>query len=369
MAGDQVSSQPLDVREVDVVAPNFKRRLSGVTSTIIQLLPLQQKLGTRIAGLGPGLPGTLPHVRTRHAWRLLGRPRHGQRRVWHARRNVEMAAGVILRHLFRAPLRLLFTSAAQRKHKPFTRWLIRRMDAVVATSRKAGAYLEVPHTVVMHGIDTERFTPPTNKRALKQSLGFDPDLKLIGCCGRIRHQKGTDLFVEAMIELLPQRPDWCAVFSGRTTAEHAGFLQKLQQQIADAGLSERIRYVGEHPRITELFQSFSLYIAPPRWEGFGLTPLEAMACGVPTVATDAGAFSELIVEGRTGSVVERDNVAALVAAAAPYLDDEELREQASGTAIEHVRANFPLSREAESLNRIYAELLGQDIDQPLRAAA
>ena len=71
-----------------------------------------------------------------------------------------MVAGLLLRWVFRAPLRLLFTSAAQREHQPFTKWLIRNMDAVIATSARSGAFLDVPHTVVMHGVDLDRFHPP-----------------------------------------------------------------------------------------------------------------------------------------------------------------------------------------------------------------
>ena len=51
-----------DISDVEIIAPNFKRRLSGVTSTIIQLVPVQRRLGQKVATLGPGLPATLPHI-------------------------------------------------------------------------------------------------------------------------------------------------------------------------------------------------------------------------------------------------------------------------------------------------------------------
>src|SRR5690606_37221924 len=118
---------------IEVVAPNLKMRLSGVTSTIVQLVPVQARtLG--IATIGPGLPDDLPKMRWWQLPRLPGLPASGRRRIWHARRNTEMAAGLVLRSVFRAPMYLLFTSAAQRDHRLFTKWLIRRMDAVIATS-------------------------------------------------------------------------------------------------------------------------------------------------------------------------------------------------------------------------------------------
>ena len=348
-----------NIRETEVIAPNFKIRLSGVTSTIVQLVPLMRKLRLGIAALGPGLPESVLQMRFWQVPLLLRRPAGRPYRIWHARRNTEMLGGLILRHVFRAPLKLLFTSASQRHHKPLTKWLIRRMDAVVATSRKTATYLEVPNTVIMHGIDTARFCPASDQAVVKRALGLDPAMKIAGCFGRIRHQKGTDLFVDTMIRLLPERPDWMAIITGRTTAEHRGFERVLREKIAAAGLLDRIRFVGEHPAIEQLYQSLSLFVAPQRWEGFGLTPLEAMASGVPVVAADVGAFSELIVEGKTGTVIEADSLETMVAATAVYLDDASLGEASGRAAIEHVRKNFPLEREAENLIAVYQRLMSK----------
>ncbi len=68
------------------------------------------------------------------------RPRRHRVRVWHARRNNEMLVGLLLRSMLRMPLKLVFTSAAQRRHTAYTRWLMRRMDAVIATSTRSGSF-------------------------------------------------------------------------------------------------------------------------------------------------------------------------------------------------------------------------------------
>ncbi len=305
----------VDVGAIEVIAPNFKRRLSGVTSTIIQLVPVQM-LTVGIATIGPGLPDTLPKLRFRQLFGLLKRPRKRPFRIWHARRNPEMLAGIVLRDIFRAPVKLLFTSAAQRDHKPYTKWLIRRMDAVIATSGRSGSFLEVPHTVVMHGIDLEEFHPPRTKDDDFASAGL-PGRYAIGCFGRIRHQKGTDLFVDAMVELLPHFPEWTAVITGRVTPEHRGFADELKAKIERAGLSERIVFLGEVPDIKVWYRRVSLYVAPSRNEGFGLTPLEAMASRTAVVASDAGAYAELIAPGKTGTIVPAGDGDALREAIKP----------------------------------------------------
>jgi mannosyltransferase len=343
------------MRKVEVVAPNFKRRLSGVTSTIIQLVPLQAA-GIGIATLGPGLPDTLPKMRWRQVFSLLRRPASGRRRVWHARRNVEMLAGLVLRDVLRAPLRLVFTSASQRRHKAWTKFLIRRMDAVIATSRKTAAYLDVPNTVVMHGIDLARFSPPADLGAAKAAVGLDPSRSYVGCFGRVRRQKGTDLFVDVMIALLPAHPQWSAVIAGRATAEHKGFEAELKDRVKRAGLADRILFVGEHKDIERWYRALSLFVAPQRWEGFGLTPLEAMASGVPVVAADVGAFSELVASGETGIVVERDDPDAMIEAVGRLMGDEAERARAAGAALRRVRSVFPLKGEAEKLIELYRDL-------------
>ena len=348
-------STRVDPARVLVIVPNFKRRLSGVMSTIIQLVPLQAKrIG--LATLGPGLPEHLPKLKWWQLPRLLRRPQGKKVRVWHARRNVEMIGGLLLRDLFRAPMKIVFTSASQRHHKSFTRFLINRMDAVIATSSKTAGYLKVPNTVVMHGIDVDRFSPPQSRAEASAELGLDPARLYAGCFGRVRHQKGTDVFVDAMIALLPKHPQWSAIVAGRATSQHKEFEDGLKEKVAQAGLSDRILFVGEHTDIDRWYRALSLYVAPQRWEGFGLTPLEAMASGVPVVATDVGAFSEL-VPGQAGVIVPPGSGDAMIAAVEPYLADDQMRERQGEAARVHVLENFQLSGEANKLIALYEELI------------
>ena len=83
------------IRDVDIIAPNFKRRLSGVTSTIIQLVPVQRALGQRVVTLGPGLPASLPHIGFADLLRLWTPPAGSGFRVWHARQHRDAAGAGI----------------------------------------------------------------------------------------------------------------------------------------------------------------------------------------------------------------------------------------------------------------------------------
>ncbi|MFI0845403.1 glycosyltransferase family 4 protein [Mesorhizobium sp. IMUNJ 23232] len=336
---------------VEVIAPNFKKRLSGVTSTIIQLVPLQA-LRIGIVTLGPGLPAGLPKMRAAQLSSLWLRPASGRKRIWHARRNVEMIGGLVLKHVLRMPLHLVFTSAAQRDHRAFTKWLIRRMEAVIATSARSGGFLEVQHTVVMHGVDLDAFHPAQAPEDEFSASGL-PGKYAVGCFGRVRAQKGTDLFVDAMIALLPDHPDWTAVITGRVTPEHRSFADALKRRISAAGLEKRILFLGEVPDIKVWYRRVSLYVAPSRNEGFGLTPLEAMASACAVVASDAGAYAEMVEDGVTGAIVPGGDGAALIDAIRRYLDDPELAKRHGEEGLVQARACFRLEREAAGIENVY----------------
>ncbi|SNT76024.1 glycosyltransferase family 4 protein [Paracoccus seriniphilus] len=339
-----------------VIAPNLKRRLSGVTATVVRLIPVQAAM-IPIRATGPGLPPEVPHIPLLRAATL---PRD-RWRVWHARRNTEMALGLILRRILRRKFRLMFTSAAQRHHTGFTRWLIRQQEALVATTPQAASYLERPAKVVMHGVDTEIFRPANNRAALRRQLGLDPDAVLIGCFGRVREQKGVDLLVKAGLRLLPDRPRAQIIFTGRITADNRAFADDLQDRINAAGLQERIRFLGELPweRVVQHYQALDLFAAPARWEGFGLTPLEAMACGVPAIGSRVGAYEAIIADGRTGSIVETGDLDALADALRHWLDDDAARQQAGRDARTHVEDNHSIQTEARALVQVYRDLLAQ----------
>jgi mannosyltransferase len=350
-----------DPARIEVIVPNFKRRLSGVTATIVRLVPIQADM-IPLAATGPGLPPHLPHL---PLWAVALMPRartDGGPRVWHARRNTEMIGGLALRTLLGKRLKLVFTSASQREHSWLTRALIRRMDAVIATSGRSAAYLERPATVILHGIDTARFHPvgPAERQGLRRDLGLPETGILVGCYGRIRAQKGTDVFVRAMMDACARHPDLTALVMGRATGKHTGFLQALEARVAEAGLAGRIRFLPEVPvhEMARWYRALDLFVAPQRWEGFGLTPLEAMSCGVPVVATGVGAFPELVRDGETGVLVAAGDAEALAGAVERFLGDPAARETAGRAARAHMLARFRLEDEARAIVSVYRGLLG-----------
>ncbi|MCF6320552.1 MAG: glycosyltransferase family 4 protein [Rhizobiaceae bacterium] len=344
---------PLDP-DIEIITPNLNRRLSGVTSTIVRLVPVQAKT-VGIVSFGIGLPAFLPRIPFQRLLSLgYTKTRSGSPRIWHARRNIEMLLGLFLKHILRHPYKLVFTSASQRNHSTYTKFLIRQMDHVIATSSATAKYLEVDNSVILHGIPLDDFAPAEDISALRVAKNI-PGNFVIGCFGRIRKQQGTDVFVDAMINLLPRHKDATAVIMGRATQSHANFLQQQKSKVAAAGLENRILFPGEVPvdEISHWYKTLSLFVAPQRWEGFGLTPLEAMACAVPVVATTVGAFPELVMKDETGALIEPGNVSQMVNAIELYINDDKLTRQHAKNALAHVHANFRIEREAAQILEVY----------------
>src|ERR1700687_2421067 len=281
---------------LQLIVPNLHRRYSGVTATNRMVAPKLAKM-FRAAWLGPDAPDVIARIEIADFLKLW---RRRNSLIWHARRNNEMIVGVVLRSLG-WPLRLVFTSAAQRHHTWITRWLIRRMDAIIATNDISASFLKREATVIPHGVDTDTYAPPANRAAAFAEAGL-PGRYAIGCFGRVRAQKGSDVFVDAMCRLLPRYPDFTAVLVGAITPERVAFANDLRQRIEAAGLQSRIVISGELPieDVQRWYRRLTVYAFTSRNEGFGLTLIEAMSVGAALVASRAGAAELVVEDGVTG---------------------------------------------------------------------
>ena len=339
--------------DLQVIVPNLHRRYSGVTATNRTVAPKLAKL-VRAAWFGSWRPQGIAGMGVGDLLKLW---RRRSPLVWHARRNDEMIVGVLLRALG-WPLKLVFTSAAQRHHTWLTRWLIRRMDAIIATSELSASYLKREATVITHGVDTGVYSPPADRAAAFAESGL-PGRYAIGCFGRIRAQKGSDVFVDAMCRLLPRYPDFSAVMVGAITAEQTPFANELERRIEAAGLTSRILITGELEieQVQRWYQRLIIYAFTSRNEGFGLTLIEAMAAGAALVAARAGAAELVVEEGVTGALVPTGDVDALVAALEPLMWDPAAAAAMGARARARVIEKFSLDAEAAAIAGVYRTLI------------
>src|ERR1700682_4452994 len=345
--------QNISAENLQLIVPNLHRRYSGVTATNRRVAPKLAK-AFRAAWLGPDAPDGIARMGTSDLAKLW---RRRNSLIWHARRNNEMIAGVVLRSLG-WPLKLVFTSAAQRHHSWITRWLIRRMDAIIATSDISASFLKVQATVIPHGVDTDAYAPPADRAAAFAESGL-PGRYAIGCFGRGRAQKGSDVFVDAMCRLLPRYPDFSAVMVGRLVPAPQAFASELKKRIEAAGLQSRIVITGELEieEVERWYQRLTIYAFTSRNEGFGLTLIEAMSAGAALVASRAGAAEFVAEDGVTGVLTPPGNVDALVKALEPLMRDPALAAEMGRRGRARVLEKFSLGAEANRIADLYRSLV------------
>jgi mannosyltransferase len=347
-----VAIENISAENLQLIVPNLHRRYSGVTATNRMVAPKLARM-FRAAWLGPDAPDGIVRIGAAELLRLW---RRRDALIWHARRNNEMIAGVLLRALG-WPLKLVFTSAAQRHHTWITRWLIRRMDAIIATNEISASFLKREATVIPHGVDTTSYAPPADRAAAFAETKL-PGRYAIGCFGRVRAQKGTDVFVDAMCRLLPRYPDFTAVIVGAIVPEQTIFAGDLKERIETAGLASRIVMTGELPieEVQRWYQRLTIYAFTSRNEGFGLTLIEAMSAGAALVASRAGAAELVVEDGVTGVLTPPGDVDALVAALEPLLRDPVSCAAMGTRARARVLEKFSLDAEAGRIAQVYRGL-------------
>ncbi len=361
VVGQEVSNQ-----EVELIIGNSKRNFSGITSTMLQVVSYQKDLiPLRVMGKN-NLSDPALAISFWQVVKMCRRPlANGKYRVFHARRVDEMIQAVVLKHLFRAKIKLVFSSAAQRKRARFTRWLTRQMDSVIAMCKASASYLEFPpNTIIYHGVNTNTYTVSDDKEKSWQALNLLGDIKPkgkrgIAILGRVRKQKGVHLFVQSCIALLKDYPDYTAVVVGGIAPKHGAFSQELQSNIEQAGLSDRIVFTGEQDfsDIPKIFSSLSLVVALSENEGFGLTILEAMSSGAAVLASEAGAWPEVVRDGVDGYVVPVNDLAAVTEKMALLLSDKAKLEQMGQSGRQRVLEHYTAEREAKELTAFIKTLV------------
>jgi glycosyltransferase involved in cell wall biosynthesis len=226
---------------------------------------------------------------------------------------------------------------------PFLRVIWRNASAVIANSnglrQLANAFdsrFEIP--IIPNGVDLESF----------QTVKRDWSSPRLLSVGRIVHQKGLDLAMRALAGLKKLDWEWSVAGDGPQ-------MQALQSLAQELGINDRVTFLGWQTReqLIECYQRSDIFLFPSRHEGMPNAMLEAMASGLPVIATCIAGNEELVVDDVTGYLVPSENVESLRVALKKMLSDSTLREQMGVASRRRVEENYSW----ESTARQYALLL------------
>ncbi|MEU1754488.1 glycosyltransferase [Micromonospora matsumotoense] len=250
----------------------------------------------------------------------------------------------------------------------YERELGRAVDRVVAQCRdEVGELvrLGVPRsrmTVVPSGVNLDTFAP------LGPAVEREPDRPRVLTVGRLVERKGFQTVIRAMA-LVPDAE--CVVVGGPPAGllETDPYARRLRALAGTCGVADRVRLVGAVPReeMGRWYRSADVLVAAPWYEPFGLTPLEAMACGVPVVGTAVGGIRDTVVDGVTGDLVPARDPQALAAALGSLLGDRIRRFGYATAALQRARRSYSWATAADRLAEVYAEVAA--VHRPSRVVA
>ncbi|WP_030924319.1 glycosyltransferase family 4 protein [Streptosporangium amethystogenes] len=180
--------------------------------------------------------------------------------------------------------------------------------------------------------------------------------KTVIAIGRVVHAKGFDRLVRAWKQVAEAHPDWTLRIYGGGTPDRE---ERLRTRIEEAGLSEKVLLMGSSRQIGEELAKASIYVVSSRYEGFGMTILEAMSKGVPVVSFDCPhGPREIITHEHDGLLIRSNRAAALAEGVCRLIEDEELRLSLGGNAL-RTASRYDLDTVGAQWDALFADL-GRD---------
>lgn len=210
--------------------------------------------------------------------------------------------------------------------------------------------------VIENGIDTDRFRP-RNDDGFREELGVGEDAFLVGAVGNVRPAKNHMMLLRVAAELTGEVHDAHVVLVGDRGGD--GF-DRLQDERRRLGLEGRVHFAGFREDVARVLNSLDAYVLTSDSEGFSLTTVQAMASGLPVVATKCGGPEVLIDSGRTGFLVERGDSRAMASALAELEADPDRRARVGKRARAQAERRFTLGRMADGYERVYRDVLDAD---------
>ncbi|HET7459462.1 MAG TPA: glycosyltransferase [Gemmatimonadaceae bacterium] len=245
-------------------------------------------------------------------------------------------------------------------HEPWHGPAIKRLaarssDWVAAVSQPLANYLTrdvgIPAamvSVVPNGIDTERFSPGTQTGELRQRIGVSPSRPLVGTVARLAPVKNQALLLAAFARLRERVPDAALVLIG-----DGPLRAELEAAAAALGVADDVHFYGAAADASPLYRELDLFVLSSVAEGTSISVLEAMASGVPVVATAVGGTPDLLEHGRCGVLVPSNDAPAMAAAMADALVDRASARRRADDALRRTRTLYSQSAMLSTYEALY----------------
>ncbi|MCB1919112.1 MAG: TIGR03088 family PEP-CTERM/XrtA system glycosyltransferase [Candidatus Competibacteraceae bacterium] len=248
------------------------------------------------------------------------------------------------------------------RHHRLRRWLRPLVSHYIALSGEITGYLETQVGVtparisrIINGVDSVRFHPGPDRSPLPAGFA-PPGTWVIGTVGRLEKVKDQINLARAFNRLVETMPD--ARQRLRLVIVGEGSLRTgIESLLNQAGLRNLAWLPGARDDAPDLLRSFNVFVLPSQAEGISNTILEAMACGLPVVATEVGGNAELVVAGKTGRLVPASDPEALALAIQEYMDDPGRMLAHGATGRQRIEERFSMEAMVDAYLKVYDNVL------------
>jgi glycosyltransferase involved in cell wall biosynthesis len=210
-------------------------------------------------------------------------------------------------------------------------------------------------SVIYNSVDLKRFSHNNHPRAraeARQKWELPVDALVVGGVGRLHYQKNFPFFLELAVEVCNRFPQALFVIAGEGPERVA--LEEISQKL---GIASRVRFLGFVGDMPELYQSLDLLLLTSHFEGTPLTVLEAMAMGVPVVASQVDGAAEILEDGRDGCLAPPGNREVFVEKVCRVLQDRAFWERLSRAGREKAERHYSAAAMVRQVEALYLRLL------------
>lgn len=238
------------------------------------------------------------------------------------------------------------------------RFLVLVSSRVIAVSRAvkrrfAWFKKDIVETIY-NGVDTRKFSPGLAQDDFREKFHIDSEDIVIGAVGRLSPEKGLEYLFSAVREVVNVYPRTKVLIVGDGDEKYR---LSLQEKVKDLELSSHIILAGFYKDVPQILRCLDIFTLPSLWEGFNRSLLEAMACGLPVVATAVGGNVEIVQDGVNGLLVPPCNPGALASAIAELLKDKEKARKMGLEGKLLVKENFNIYINVRKIEKLYLQIL------------
>jgi glycosyltransferase involved in cell wall biosynthesis len=217
-------------------------------------------------------------------------------------------------------------------------------------------------TIIPCGFSQEEFYP-VEKSAARNRIGVPQNIKVLLQLGRLVPRKGVDNVVRALAELKALGRQALLVIVGGEQQKAGSItcpeMSRLMAIAEGAGVTDMICFAGRKTReeLKYYYSAADIFITTPWYEPFGITPLEAMACGTPVIGSNVGGIKYSVVDGKTGVLVPPDDPRSLALTINKLLRSETILKRMSENSLIRVKRYFTWMSVASKVNELYRSVL------------